>query len=124
MNKLSTKTQLDRNIAKALKERRSELHAELSEIATQLSIFEPPKPIVVRTAGEISDARVLEWVTGDWATTQEFAKKTGMHQRGTTRTLNRLTEQGVLESKDINKVTHFRRKPERKRISVGNGELR
>lgn len=118
-----SKKQLDRKIAQALKERRKELHAELSVIAEQLSIFEPPKPVVIRTAGEMSEQRVLEWATGDWITGHEFSKKTGMHQRGTTRTLNRLVEQGVMEHKNINRVPHFRRKPETKRIRAGYGEL-
>jgi hypothetical protein len=115
---------LDRIITKALKERQQELFHELTAIADQLAVFDPPKPMRSYSGAQLHEAKIMEHASSNWMTSPQFARKTGMSRHATTRALNRLVEQNRLAFSSVNRVPHYKLAPQRIRIKVGYGELK
>jgi sulfur carrier protein ThiS len=117
---------LQKRIISALKVRRDELHEQLVTIADVLDQLDPPKiaPVVRRTAAEMNEQRILEWLTNDWTTYEQLLKKTGLSKHSATRALNRMVNAKKLEVKAINQVVHYRQPIQTMRLVAGVGELK
>lgn len=118
--------ELKKRIIKALKIRRDELHEQLVTIADTLDQLDPPKTakVIRRTAAEMNEQRILEWLTSDWTTYEQLLTKTGLGKHSTTRALNRMVNGKTLEVKAINKVVHYRQPLQTMRLVAGVGELK
>jgi hypothetical protein len=116
---------LEQRIVKALRLRREQLMAELAEVGYQLNVWDPPPPIVVRTAAEQNTERVREALTSDWSAKQAVRSrlKPPVSKNATTRALNRLVEQGVAEHLNTHGIDHYRRARQELRLVAGYGQI-
>lgn len=108
--------QLGTQVLKALREKRDMLYTQVEEIDSVIAMFkvdiERPAVKAKPVKAQVFD-KVLEVATFEWMTAEQYAKKTGLIQMVTTRTLNQLITRGTMQEQTVNGVKHYRRRNNR-----------
>lgn len=119
------KDPLAKQVVKALKAKREDLQQQLLDIAEALALYDPPAPLLQRTAMEQHMDKILVTMQpGRWYTKRELAKATGINSRISTRAAEQLVAGNKLDTKIVHSVAHYQLKPQKMKIVAGEGELK